>query len=124
MQTLEELLEIKKATLDKMAVLGDDGKYGIRVVVGLATCGVAAGAKPVYDAILDELNKRNVKNVSVKQTGCIGMCQFEPIVEVFEEGKEKVTYVQMTPEKARKVVVDHLINNQPVAEYTVGSVTK
>ena len=75
-------------------------------------------------ALLSELEKRNVKHVTVTQTGCIGMCQYEPIVEVFEPGKEKVTYVLMTPEKAVKVVNEHLVNSKPVAEYTVGAVTE
>ena len=90
----------------------------------MATCGIAAGARPVLSALLSELEKRNVKHVTVTQTGCIGMCQYEPIVEVFEPGKEKVTYVLMTPEKAVKVVNEHLVNGKPVAEYTVGAVTE
>lgn len=107
-----------------MSARDAEGKDGIRVVVGMATCGIAAGARPVLSAILDELEKRNVKHVTVTQTGCIGMCQYEPIVEVFEPGKEKVTYVLMTPEKAVKVVNEHLVNGKPVAEYTVGAVTE
>ena len=90
----------------------------------MATCGIAAGARPVLKAITEELEKRNVKNVSVTQTGCIGMCQYEPIIEVYAPGKEKVTYVQMTAEKAVKVVANHLVNGEVVTEYTVGAVTE
>ena len=90
----------------------------------MATCGIAAGARPVLKALTEEIEKRNVKNVAIAQTGCIGMCQYEPIVEVFEPGKEKVTYVQMTADKAVKVVTDHLVNGNVVAEYTVGAVTE
>ena len=107
-----------------MAARHADGQDGVRIVVGMATCGIAAGARPVLKAITDEIAKRNIKNVAVSQTGCIGMCQYEPIVEVFEPGKEKVTYVQMTAEKAVKVVNEHIVNGKPVAEYTVGAVTE
>lgn len=124
MKSLEELLAIKEKAQAQMSAKGSDGKDGIRVVVGLATCGIAAGARPVYEAILDELKNKDVKNVSVVQTGCIGMCRLEPIVEVYEPGKEKVTYVLMTAEKAVKVVDEHLIDGKPVAEFTVGAVTE
>lgn len=124
MKSLEELLAIKEKAQAQMAARDAEGKDGVRVVVGMATCGIAAGARPVLSALLSELEKRNVKHVTVTQTGCIGMCQYEPIVEVFEPGKEKVTYVLMTPEKAVKVVNEHLVNGKPVAEYTVGAVTE
>ena len=124
MKSLEELLAIKEKAQAQLAARDSDGNDGIRVVVGMATCGIAAGARPVLKALVDEVAKRNVQHVSVTQTGCIGMCQYEPIVEVFEPGKEKVTYVQMTAEKAQKVVAEHLVNGKPVVEYTVGAVTK
>ena len=124
MKSLEELLAIKEKAQAQMSARDADGNDGIRVVVGMATCGIAAGARPVLKAITDEIAKRNIKNVAVSQTGCIGMCQYEPIVEVFEPGKEKVTYVQMTAEKAVKVVNEHIVNGKPVAEYTVGAVTE
>lgn len=123
MKTIEELMAIKQKTLEKMTVREDQSGF-TRVVVGMATCGIAAGARPVMNAFTDEIEKRHLQNVTVSQTGCIGMCQFEPIVEVFEPGKEKVTYVLMNEEKARKVVVDHLVNGVPVKEYTVGAATK
>ena len=124
MKSLEELLAIKEKAQAQIAARDADGNDGIRVVVGMATCGIAAGARPVLKALVDEVAKRNVQHVSVTQTGCIGMCQYEPIVEIFEPGKEKVTYVQMTAEKAQKVVAEHLVNGKPVVEYTVGAVTK
>ncbi|MBE6814266.1 MAG: (2Fe-2S) ferredoxin domain-containing protein [Ruminococcaceae bacterium] len=124
MKSLEELLAIKEKAQAQLAARDADGNDGIRVVVGMATCGIAAGARPVLKALVDEVAKRNVQHVSVTQTGCIGMCQYEPIVEIFEPGKEKVTYVQMTAEKAQKVVAEHLVNGKPVVEYTVGAVTK
>lgn len=123
MKTIEELMAIKQKTLEKMTVREDQSGF-TRVIVGMATCGIAAGARPVMNAFTEEIEKRHLQNVTVSQTGCIGMCQFEPIVEVFEPGKEKVTYVLMNEEKARKVVVDHLVNGVPVKEYTVGAATK
>lgn len=124
MKSLEELLAIKEKAQAQIAARDADGNDGIRVVVGMATCGIAAGARPVLKALTEEIEKRNVKNVAIAQTGCIGMCQYEPIVEVYAPGQEKVTYVQMTAEKAVKVVTDHLVNGEVVAEYTVGAVTE
>ncbi|MBO5896586.1 MAG: (2Fe-2S) ferredoxin domain-containing protein [Clostridia bacterium] len=124
MKSLEELLAIKEKAQAQIAARDAEGNDGIRVVVGMATCGIAAGARPVLKALTEEVEKRNVKNVAIAQTGCIGMCQYEPIIEVYEPGKEKVTYVQMTAEKAVKVVTDHLVNGTVVAEYTVGAVTE
>ena len=123
MKSLEELLAIRdkaKAAMTDREGTGD----GIRVVVGMATCGIAAGARPVLNAFVDEVAKRNLKNVTVAQTGCIGMCQYEPIVEVFEPGKEKVTYVKMTADKLAEIVASHIVNGNPVVEYTVGAVVK
>ncbi len=124
MKSIEELLAIKQKAQAQIAARDADGKDGTRVVVGMATCGIAAGARPVLKALTEEIAKRDIKHVSVTQTGCIGMCQYEPIIEVFEPGKEKVTYVKMTAEKAVKVVTEHLVNGNPVIEYTVGAVTE
>ncbi|MCQ2480438.1 MAG: (2Fe-2S) ferredoxin domain-containing protein [Clostridia bacterium] len=123
MKTLEELLAIKAKAEKAMNVREEEGA-GTRIVVGMATCGIAAGARPVLSGFVEEIAKRNLKDVSVNQTGCIGMCQYEPIVEVFEEGKEKVTYIKMTPEKVARVVADHIVNGNPVVEYTVASIDK
>ena len=122
MKSIEELMAIRDKTRKNLTVREDTGDSKIRVVVGMATCGIAAGARPVLNAFVDEIAKRDVKGVSVQQTGCIGMCQYEPIVEVTEPGKEKVTYVKMTPEKAVRVVNDHIVNGNPVAEFTVGAI--
>ena len=122
MKSIEELMAIRDKTRKNMTVREDTGDSKIRVVVGMATCGIAAGARPVLNAFVDEIAKRDVKGVSVQQTGCIGMCQYEPIVEVTEPGKEKVTYVKMTPDKAVRVVNDHIVNGNPVAEFTVGAI--
>ena len=122
MKTLAELMAIKEATVQKMTVREDTGDDAIRIVVGMATCGIAAGARPVLNAFVDEVAKRNLKGVTVSQTGCIGMCQYEPIVEVIQPGKEKVTYVKMTADKVAKVVNDHIVNGIVAAEYTVSAI--
>ena len=101
-----------------------DSESSTRVLVGMATCGIAAGAKPVLTALVDEVARRNLSHVTVSQTGCIGMCQYEPIVEVLEPGKEKVTYVKVTPEMVARIVSDHLVNGNPVGEFTVGAIAK
>ena len=123
MKTLEELIAIRDKTRQNMTAREGAGEV-TRVVVGMATCGIAAGARPVLNAFSQEIARRKLAHVTVSQTGCIGMCQYEPIVEVFVPGQEKVTYVKMTPEKAAKVVADHIVNGNVVTEYTVGTVDK
>ena len=120
MKSLAELQAIR----DKMRQqidLRDSGDDRIRVVVGMATCGIAAGARPVLNAFLEEVAKRELKNVTVSQTGCIGVCRLEPIAEVYVPGEEKVTYVKLKPEMVPKIVADHLVNRQVVTEYTIGA---
>ncbi len=122
MKSLAELQAIKEKAKERLNVRDTDD-HQIRVVVGMATCGIAAGARPVLNAFVDEIAKRKLNHVTVSQTGCIGICQFEPVVEVFEPTGEKVTYVKMTEEKAKRVVADHLVNHNVVTEYTIGSYT-
>ncbi len=117
MKSLAELQALRDQMKAKVGIREDDSD-NIRVVVGMATCGIAAGARPVLAAFTEEVAKRNLQNVTVAQTGCIGICQYEPVVEVYEPGKEKVTYVKMTPEKAVRIVSDHLVNGKAVAEFT------
>ena len=120
MKTLEELMALRDAAKANMTTR-DDSSEVIRIVVGMATCGIAAGARPVLNKFSEEIEKRNLTNVTVTQTGCIGMCQYEPIAEVMVPGKEKVTYVKMTADKVAKIVSDHIVNGAPVVEYTVGA---
>ena len=123
MKSLAELQAIRDKMKNAINVREGDGDK-IRVVVGMATCGIAAGARPVLNCFTDEVAKRNLANVSVSQTGCIGICQYEPVVEVFTPDGNKTTYVKMTAEKAARVVTDHLVNGNVVSEYTIGSVAK
>ena len=123
MKTLEELMALRDAAKANMTTR--DGSQEItRIVVGMATCGIAAGARPVMNKFTEEIAKRNLQSVTVAQTGCIGMCQYEPIAEVLVPGKEKVTYVKLTEEKVARIIVDHIVNGNPVAEYTIGAITE
>ncbi len=119
MKSLEELSKIREEALKKVDIRNE--REGTRIVVGMATCGISAGARPVLMSAVEEVNKRNLKDVIVSQTGCIGVCRLEPIVEVYKQGEEKVTYVEMDPEKVKKVIADHIVNGKVVDEYTIGA---
>ena len=120
MKSLAELQAIRDR-VKKQIDLREEKDNSVRILVGMATCGIAAGARPVLNEFVDEISKRNLSNVTVTQTGCIGICQYEPVVEVVVPGQEKVTYVKMTPEKVAKVVHNHIVNNNVVTEYTIGA---
>ena len=121
MKSLEELMAIKQKMQDKVAVRNAEND-NVRVVVGMATCGIAAGARPVLNAFVEGVNEAGLATkVSVTQTGCIGLCQYEPIVEIYEKDKDKVTYIKMTAEKAKEVVEKHLKGGKVSAEYTIGT---
>ena len=118
MKSLKELEEIRNRALGQVDIRKKENSK--RVVVGMATCGIAAGARPVLAAFVEEVAKRGLSDVTVSQTGCIGVCKLEPIAEVFEPGKEKVTYVHLDAEKAKRIVAEHLVNGNIVTEYTIG----
>ncbi|MCC5912382.1 MAG: (2Fe-2S) ferredoxin domain-containing protein [Clostridiaceae bacterium] len=122
MKSIAELNKIREEALESVNLRKD--RKGTRIVVGMATCGIAAGARPVLMALLEEAKKRNVEHVMVTQTGCVGACRLEPIVEVYKEGEDKVTYVDMTAEKAKRVIADHIVNGKVVDEYTIGAYEK
>lgn len=115
MKNLEELNAIRNKALDSMT----NGSTSTRVLVGMATCGMAAGARPVYEVFKDKVEKENVKNVDVTQTGCIGVCRLEPIVEVYKDG-ERVTYVKVTPEMVDRIITEHILGGKVVSEFTIG----
>ena len=122
MKSIADLEKIRQKTLSSVN-LRHEGK-GTRVVVGMATCGIAAGARPVMAAFIDEVGKRSLLDVVVAQTGCLGMCRYEPIVEITCPGKEKVTYVNVKPEMVPRIVSEHVVNGNPVVEYTIGAAEK
>ncbi len=116
-KSLAELKAIREKKFNELNLR--KGKDGYRVVVGMATCGIAAGARPVMVKLMEEVAKKNLVDVTVAQTGCIGSCRLEPMVEVYNSEGEKVTYVNMTPEKVSRVVDEHLTNGKVVDEYTM-----
>jgi NADP-reducing hydrogenase subunit HndB len=118
MKTINELNAIKDKIRSELNIDKVENS-NIRITVGLATCGIAAGAKEVFERLKDEVICRGLKNVSVKQVGCIGMCRLEPIVEVYVPGKQKVTYVKVTADKAAKIISDHVVNGNLVQELLV-----
>ena len=121
MKSLEELRAIRAKMQGKVGVRAENENQ-IRVVVGMATCGIASGARPVLTALSDAVQEQNLsEKICVTQTGCIGLCQYEPIVEVMEPGKEKVTYVKMTPEKPLGVVRLHLLGGQVLTKCTLSA---
>ena len=121
MKSLQELAAIREKMKDKVA-LREAGDNTVRIVVGMATCGIAAGARPVLSQFVEEINNAGLSDkVTVTQTGCIGICQYEPVVEIFENGKEKTTYVKMDAEKAKRIVAEHIKGGNVVSEYTIGS---
>jgi (2Fe-2S) ferredoxin len=122
MKSLDELKKIREEAKKNLELR--DAEKTVRVVVGMATCGISAGARPVLQAFIEEVSKRNLNNVQVVQTGCIGMCTYEPIVEITAPDEEKVTYVFMDADKVKKVVSDHLVNGHVVVDYTIGAVKK
>ena len=116
MKSIAELEAIRQRTLGQIGLRKD--QEVTRVVVGMATCGIAAGARPVMLAFMEEINKRGLQHVTVTQTGCVGMCRLEPMVDVILPNKDKVTYVFMSPEKVARVVSEHIVNGRPVEEFT------
>lgn len=120
MKSLADLQAIRAKTLENINMRKEDDKAA-RVVIGMATCGIAAGARPVMLKFLEEIKKRDLQHVTVSQTGCIGMCRLEPMLDVILPGQEKVTYVKVKPEMVDRIVTEHLIGGTPVAEYTIGA---
>lgn len=123
MKSLAELQAIRDKARANMGIR-EDKADATRVVVGMATCGIAAGARPVLSAFVEEVANEKLEDVIVGQTGCIGICQYEPVVEIYNPEGEKTTYVKMTAEKAIKVVHKHLIGGEIIHEYTVGAIGK
>ncbi len=123
MKSLAELAAIREKMQNKVVIR--EGESATRVVVGMATCGIAAGARPVLNAFVEGVAKNGLTDkVTVTQTGCVGICQYEPVVEIYEEGKEKVTYVKLDADKAAEIVEKHLKGGKVVEEYTIGATTK
>ncbi|MBR3644423.1 MAG: (2Fe-2S) ferredoxin domain-containing protein [Lachnospiraceae bacterium] len=121
MKSLEELKAIREKMQGQVGFRSEN-EDGTRIVVGMATCGIASGARPVLNELVKQVNDRKLSDVSVTQTGCIGLCQYEPIVEVFKPGEEKVTYVKMTADKAVEVLEKHVLGGTVVEDYTLNKI--
>jgi NADP-reducing hydrogenase subunit HndB len=119
MKTLADLAALRKSAQESTRLR--EGEKGTRIIVGMGTCGIAAGARDVMAAIMDEISKRNIEDVVVTQTGCVGMCEREPIVEVIRQDMAKVTYGYVTAEKMRKIIAQHVVNGQIVGEYVIAT---
>lgn len=117
MKSLDELAKIRERAQEMTRLRESQG--GVRIVVGMGTCGIAAGARDTLHALMDELAKRNRQDVSITQTGCIGLCEQEPLVDVEIAGQPKVTYGRVDAEKARQIVAKHVINGQIVGEWVI-----
>ncbi len=119
MKSLADLQAIRAKTLENINMRKDEN--AARVVIGMATCGIAAGARPVMLAFMEEIQKRDLQHVTVSQTGCVGMCRYEPMLDVILPGKEKVTYINVKPDMVPRIVTEHIVNGRPVVEYTIGA---
>lgn len=123
MKSLEELRKIREKVQGQVSLRSEDHTQ-TRIVVGMATCGIASGARPILIALAEAVQANNLDNVTVDQSDCIGLCQYEPVIEVFEQDKEKVTYVNMTKEKVLEVINLHIIGGEPITKYTIGAIQK
>ncbi|NCA66453.1 MAG: (2Fe-2S) ferredoxin domain-containing protein [Clostridia bacterium] len=121
MKTIAEIMALRDKMQAEIITRDSSEVNDIRIVVGLATCGIAAGARPVFNTMIDEVTTRNLKNVKVTRSGCLGMCKLEPIVEVFVPGEEKVTYILVDADKAKRIMADHIVNGNIVTEYLISN---
>jgi len=113
-KSVDELIKLKEAALNKIKERQIGNKTTI--VVNMGTCGIAAGARDVMMAIIDEISKRNISDVIITQAGCAGMCEHEPMLEVIKPGMPQVIYGHLDKEKARRIVIEHVINSKVVGE--------
>ncbi|HOJ82026.1 MAG TPA: (2Fe-2S) ferredoxin domain-containing protein [Acetomicrobium flavidum] len=116
-RNLEDLRKLKEEAKDLTSARSGGKK---KIIVGMGTCGIAAGAREVLTAILNELDKRGIKDVAVETTGCIGMCQYEPLVDIIRPGEPRVTYGNVKPEDVSRIIAEHLINGNIVWEKVIG----
>lgn len=121
MKTIAEIMALRDKMQREIITRDSAEVNDTRIVVGLATCGIAAGARPVFNALIDEVAARNLKNVKVTCAGCLGMCKLEPIIEVYVPGEEKVTYIKVDADMAKRIMAEHIVNGNIVAEYLIGN---
>ena len=121
MKTIEDLKRLREQVQSVTRVRQESSK---QIIVGMGTCGIAAGAREVMSAILDEIAKRKLEDITVRQTGCIGMCEREVLVDIVLPGQPRVTYGNVTNADIPKIIVEHLIHGSPVKEMVVGKFTE
>ena len=118
MKSLADLKALRDQTKKRLDLR--DGENDYRIVVGMGTCGISAGARPVLNTFVEEVGKHNY-SATVTQSGCMGLCSYEPIVEVFDKQGNKTTYVQMNPAKAEEVARKHIGQGEICEEFTIGA---
>ncbi len=114
---IQDLAKIRERTQAMLTVR--EGKGRAKVTVHMGTCGIAAGAREVMDALLDEMQKRNVRDVIVTTSGCVGLCSREPMATVELKDKPPVKYIDLNAQKIRKILVEHVLGGTPVAAYAL-----
>jgi NADP-reducing hydrogenase subunit HndB len=114
---INDLKKIKEDTIKKMSM--SEVEEGFRIVVGMATCGITAGAKPVYESLLTLINKLELNNVSVVQVGCIGECALEPIVEVYDAQQNRTTYCKVKENDAERIINHHILAKEVVEDLLI-----
>ena len=121
MKTIADIQAIREKMKSQIVVRDKDTSNDIRIIVGMATCGISAGARPVFNTLMDEVSTRQLRNVKVSRSGCLGMCRLEPIVEVFVPGQDKVTYCHVDADKAKVIIANHIVNGNICTEYLIGA---
>ena len=119
MKSIADIKAIRDKMQSQIILRDNNTNEETRIVVGMATGGISAGARPVFNTLVEEVATRQLKNVKVSRSGCLGMCKLEPIVEVFVPGQEKVTYVKVDPEKAKQIIASHIVNGNICTDYLI-----
>lgn len=120
MKPIRSLEELERIQQEARAMIRlREGNYRARIIVAMGTCGIAAGARETLMAIMDELTRRNLNDVAISQTGCIGLCEEEPLVDVITEDGVKVTYGKVTPERGRQIVLQHVVNGNIIGDWVI-----
>ena len=116
MKTVEDLKKLREKIKGQDAVR-EGGET--QVIVGMGTCGIAAGARKVMTAVMDEVAKKRLNYVQIRQTGCIGMCEKEVLLDVVRPGEPRITYGNVKPEDVPKIIEDHVKNGRVVSDLVV-----
>ena len=122
MPKISNLEELKKLREKSIAVTAARKEGKFRVIIGLGTCGIAAGGRKIMEVAMEEISKRGLKDVSVETTGCIGMCQKEPLLDIVRPGEDRVTYGPVSPTDVPRIIADHLVNGQVVEDLVVAKI--